>query len=83
MAEQNPKTKDNLINLAAERQRMQGRATLLRGKKLTKTQKGHDKTNKNGLLKWYHYLQLVLFLALVAFVSVFVSVWREKHPEKM
>jgi hypothetical protein len=23
------------------------------------------------------------FLASVAFVSVFVSVWREKHPEKM
>ena len=23
------------------------------------------------------------FLALVAFVSVFVSVWRKKHPENM
>ncbi len=66
MADNNPKSKDNLIDLAAERQRMQGRTATLRGKKLTKTQKGAEKSHKT--VRWFHYLQLVVFLALVAWL---------------
>ena len=66
MADDNPKSKDNLINLAAERQRMQGRSPTLRGKKLTKTQKGTEKSYKT--LRWFHYVQFVIFLALVAWL---------------
>jgi len=66
MADNNPKSKDNLINLAAERQRMQGRSATLRGKKLTKSQKGPEKSHKS--VRWYHYLQLIIFLVLVAWM---------------
>jgi hypothetical protein len=67
MPDNKPKSKDNLIDLAAERQRMQGRSATLRGKKLTKTQKGPEKKSSKSV-RWYHYLQLILFLALIAWL---------------
>jgi hypothetical protein len=66
MAEDNPNSKDNLIDLAAERQRMRTRNATLRGKKLTKTQKGPEKPSRT--VRWYQYLQLIVFLILVAWM---------------
>jgi hypothetical protein len=70
MPDNNPKSKDNLIDLAAERQRMQGRSATLRGRKLTKTQKGPEKKSpkSSSSVRWYHYLQLILFMALIAWL---------------
>ena len=69
MAENSPNSKNNLIDLAAKRQSMQeGRSTLLRGRKLSKTKKGAEKSAKSGSIRWYHYLQLVGFLMLVAWL---------------
>lgn len=67
MVDKSPKSKDNLIDLAAERQRMQGRRPTLRGKKLTKAQKGTEKRSTQSV-RWYHYVQLIVFLALVAWL---------------
>jgi hypothetical protein len=67
MPDNKPKSKDNLIDLASERQRMQGRSATLRGKKLTKTQKGPEKKSSKSP-RWYHYLQLILFLVLIAWL---------------
>ncbi len=66
MGDQNPDPKNNLIDLASERQRMQTRSATLRGKKLTKTHKASNKSK--GGIRWYHYLQLIVFLALVAWL---------------
>ncbi|MCX6130445.1 MAG: hypothetical protein NTX25_15455 [Proteobacteria bacterium] len=68
MDENQSKSKDNLIDLATKRKDMLGRSTLLRGKKLAKTHKNNEKQNKPGTIRWYHYLQLIVFLALVAWL---------------
>ncbi len=62
---QNPQD-NNLIDLAKERQRLQQqRAQAARAKKLTRTSRGGDRHSQG--VRWYHYLQLGLFLLIFAY----------------
>ena len=67
MADNKQKSKNNLIDLASERQRMQQRAHVQKGKKLTRSSKGPEKPPASGI-RWYHYLELILFLMAVAYL---------------
>lgn len=64
MSDKQSNGKDNLIDLAAERKRIQGRTPTIRIKKMTKTHKNHE-TAGASRFKWYHYAQLVLFMVVV------------------
>ncbi len=67
MADNKQKSKNNLIDLASERQRMQQRSHVQKGKKLTRSSKGPDKSVNGSAIRWYHYIQLIVFLAFFAY----------------
>lgn len=67
MADNKQKSKDNLIDLASERQRLQQRAQVQKGKKLARATKGPEKKSGSNKIQWYHYFQLVLFLMVFAY----------------
>lgn len=66
MADNKHKSKNNLIDLASERERLQQKAQAPKGKKFTRTSKSPDKKPSKSI-HWYHYLQLVLFLIVFAY----------------
>lgn len=66
------KSTDNVIDLAAQRQRQR---TLQKKKQAEKDKKkrnatwgGHDLNLPGGRLTWKHYLQFFLFLAILAYM---------------
>lgn len=73
MAENNKDDKDNLIDLASERRRFQNRPTQAGPKKYGSqapnilARKSAQPTPKPGP-RWFHYVQLVAFLALLAWI---------------
>ena len=68
MADNNQHDKDNLIDLASERRKFQNRPIG------PKKHQGVHKASKKKPVKvkagprWYHYLQLILFLAVLAWM---------------
>lgn len=73
MADNNKQDKDNLIDLASERRRFQNRPSQSDPKKFG-TQapyaslKKSSKTSHKSGPRWHHYLQLIAFLAVLAWM---------------
>lgn len=75
MAENNKHDKDNLIDLASERRRFQNRPAQTTSKKfgtnaayVAGKKTAGKKTQIKAGPRWYHYLQLMAFLALLAWM---------------
>ncbi len=73
MADNNKQDKDNLIDLASERKRFQNRPSQPSARKI----KGASSFAPSAKIKkatvkagpqWYHYLQLIAFLAVMAWM---------------
>ena len=66
MADNKQHDKDNLIDLASERRKYQNRPTPLGPKSKVGTQNSSKKAPIKTAPRWYNYLQLVAFLAFLA-----------------
>jgi hypothetical protein len=71
MADKKQQDKDNLIDLASERRRFQNRPSQTAPKKGGRqtpylTGKTSSKTPLQKSPRWYHYIQLIAFLAVLA-----------------
>jgi hypothetical protein len=69
MADNKQHDKDNLIDLASERRRFQNRPNPTGTKKFGNVGSvSKKKTPEKAGPRWYHYLQLILFLAFLAWM---------------